>query len=47
MINVEWKENGKLTYENLLSDLFLEDFVNKLEIKGCTEIQVTQITKSS
>ena len=41
MTNIEWKENGKTKYENLLSENFVEDFVNGLRDRGCTNIVVT------
>lgn len=31
MTNIEWKENGKTRYENLLSENSVEDFVKKFE----------------
>lgn len=41
MVNIEWKENGKTRYENLLSENSVEDFVNELKNKDCTNIVVT------
>ena len=41
MVNVEWKENGKTRYENLLSENSVEDFVDSLKNRGCTNIAVT------
>ena len=43
MINVEWKENGKIKYRDFLSEQFANDFVQELEEKGCTDIEVTEI----
>ena len=40
MVNVQWKDNGKLIYENLLSVHSVEGFVNDLKKHGCTDIQV-------
>ena len=40
MVNVQWKDNGKLRYENLLSVHSVEGFVNDLKNRGCTDIQV-------
>lgn len=40
MVNVQWKDNGKLIYENLLSVHSVEGFVNDLKKRGCTDIQV-------
>ena len=44
MINIEWKENGKRKYENLLSKNSVEDFIKELENRGCTNIEVEEIT---
>ena len=41
MVNIEWKENGKTRYENLLSENSVEDFVVGLKNRGCTNIVVT------
>ena len=41
MTNVQWKENGKTRYENLLSENSVEDFVKNLRDKNCTDIVVT------
>ena len=41
MVNIEWKENGKTRYENLLSENSVEDFVNRLNNIGCTNIVIT------
>ena len=41
MVNIEWKENGKTRYENLLSENSVEDFVNGLKDRSCTNIVVT------
>lgn len=41
MVNIEWKENGKTRYENFLSENSVEDFVNGLKNRGCTNIVVT------
>ena len=41
MVNIEWKENGKTRYENLLSENSVEDFVNGLKGRCCTNIVVT------
>lgn len=41
MVNIEWKENGKTRYENLLSENSVEDFVVNLKNRGCTKIVVT------
>jgi hypothetical protein len=43
MINVQWKENGKIRYENFLSDIMVEDFCNKLKSRGCTDIEITRL----
>ena len=48
IINVEWVEtlpSGKKTtkYENFLTDTFIEDFVNGLKERGCTNIQITEV----
>ena len=49
MINVQWVEklpNGKKTikYENFLTDTFIEEFVQKLEDRGCTNIEITEVS---
>lgn len=41
MVNIEWKENGKTRYENLLSENSVEDFVEDLKNRGCTNIVIT------
>lgn len=41
MVNIEWKENGKTRYENLLSENSVEDFVDDLKNKGYTNIVIT------
>lgn len=43
MINVQWKENGKIRYENLLSEKSVEDFVELIKQRGCTDIEVTSL----
>lgn len=43
MINIEWKEEGKRKYENLLSENSVEDFVKELENRGCTDIEIEKI----
>lgn len=42
MVNIEWKENGKTRYENLLSENSIDDFVKELENRGCEKIVVTK-----
>ena len=41
MTNIQWKENGKTRYENLLSENSVEDFVKNLRDKGYTDIVIT------
>ena len=41
MTNIQWKENGKTRYENLLSENSIEDFVKNLRDKGYTDIVIT------
>lgn len=41
MVNIQWKENGKTQYENLLSENSVDDFVSSLKDKGCTDIEIT------
>lgn len=41
MINIQWKENGKIRYENLLSENSVNDFVTGLKDRGCTDIEIT------
>ena len=41
MVNIQWKENGKTRYENLLSENSVEDFVKNLRDKGYTDIVIT------
>lgn len=41
MTNVQWKENGKIRYENLLSENSVEDFVKELSDRKCTDIVIT------
>lgn len=41
MINIQWKENGKIRYENLLSENSVDDFVDSLKDRGCTDIEIT------
>lgn len=42
MVNIEWKENGKTRYENLLSENSVDDFVKELENRCCEKIVVTK-----
>ena len=42
MINIQWKENGKVRYENLLSESSVDDFVMELKEKGCADIEITK-----
>lgn len=41
MVNIQWKENRKIRYENLLSKNSVDDFVTGLKDRGCTDIKVT------
>ena len=41
MVNIQWKENGKIRYENLLSENLVDDFVGNLKDRGCTDIKIT------
>lgn len=41
MVNIQWKENGRIRYENLLSENSVDDFVNGLKDRGCTDIEIT------
>ena len=41
MVNIQWKQNGKIRYENLLSENSVDDFVTGLKDRGCTDIKVT------
>ena len=41
MVNIQWKENGKTRYENLLSENSVNDFVTGLKDRGCTDIEIT------
>lgn len=41
MTNIQWKENGKTRYENLLSENSVEDFVKNLRDNRCTDIVIT------
>lgn len=43
MVNIQWKENGKIRYENLLSENSVDDFIKKLKDRNCTEIEVVEI----
>ena len=48
MINVQWVEtleNGNKTikYENFLTDAFIDEFVEKLEVRGCTDIKIEEV----
>lgn len=40
MVNIQWKEDGKIKYENLLSISSLVDFIDNLKNKGCTDIDI-------
>lgn len=42
MVNIQWKENGKTRYENLLSENSINDFVNGLKDRGCMDIEITK-----
>lgn len=41
MANIQWKENGKIRYENLLSENSVDDFVAGLKARGYTDIEIT------
>lgn len=41
MVNIQWKEKGKIRYENLLSENSVNDFVTGLKDRGCTDIEIT------
>ena len=40
MVNIQWKENGKIRYENLLSENSVDGFVTGLKDRECTEIEI-------
>ena len=40
MVNIQWKENRKIRYENLLSENSVDDFVTGLKDRECTEIEI-------
>ena len=42
MVNIQWKQNGKIRYENLLSENSVDDFVTDLKDRGCTDIKITK-----
>lgn len=42
MVNIQWKENGKTRYENLLSENSIDNFVSGLKDRGCTDIKITK-----
>ena len=42
MVNIQWKENGKIRYDNFLSEKSVDDFVADLKNRGCTDIEVTK-----
>lgn len=42
MINVQWKENGKIQYENFLNESSVNDFVADLKKRECVDIEVTK-----
>ena len=42
MVNIQWKENGKIRYENLLSEGSIDDFVTDLKDRGCADIEITK-----
>ena len=42
MINVQWKDNGKIQYENLLNESSVNDFVADLQKRECVDIEVTK-----
>ena len=45
MINVQWKENGKIQYENFLNESSVNDFVADLKKRECVDIKVTKDIK--
>lgn len=45
MINVQWKENGKIQYENFLNESSVNDFVADLKKRECVDIEVTKDIK--
>ena len=42
MINVQWKENGKIQYENFLNESSVNDFMADLKKRECVDIEVTK-----
>ena len=49
MIKIQWVEElqyGKKTikYENFLTDMFIEEFVQKLKDRGCTDIEINEVS---
>ena len=42
MINVQWKENGKIQYENFSNESSVNDFVADLKKRECVDIEVTK-----
>lgn len=42
MINVQWKENGKIQYENFLNESSVNNFVGDLKKRECVDIEVTK-----
>lgn len=42
MINVQWKENGEIQYENFLNESSVNDFVADLKKRECVDIEVTK-----
>lgn len=42
MVNIQWKENGKIRYENFLYENSVDDFVADLKDRGCTNIEITK-----
>lgn len=42
MINVQWKENGKIQYENFSNEISVNDFVADLKKRECVDIEVTK-----
>lgn len=43
IINVQWVENGTIKYQNFLSDLLVDEFIEELKTRKCEDIKVELI----
>lgn len=48
MINIQWEEkDGTLRYDNLLSPLFIGEYIQNLIDRECNDIEIERIERSA